>query len=62
MNPDRTSPQQAALFAINMLVGTEAGSTYTEAEYSEWMKDAGYAMVGRMNLPGPSSLIVGTRK
>jgi len=59
LNPDKTGPAQAALFSLNMLVSTESGASYSECEYTEWMKAAGFADVSRINLPGPSSLIVG---
>ena len=59
LNPDKTGSQHAALFALNMLVGTEAGSTYSEPEYTAWMKSAGFNNVSRLTLPGPSDLIVG---
>jgi len=62
LNPDKTGPQQAALFSLNMLVSTEAGANYCEAEYSRWMKDAGFLDVWRIDLPGPSSLIMGRAK
>jgi predicted O-methyltransferase YrrM len=62
LNPDKAGPQQAALFSLNMLVGTEAGATYSELEYASWMKAAGFAEVSRINLPGPSGLIVGLAK
>jgi hypothetical protein len=62
LNPDKTAPQQAALFSLNMLVNTEAGASYSEVEYTHWMKDAGFAEVSRINLPGPSSLMVGLVK
>ena len=62
LNPDKTGPQYAALFSLNMLVGTEAGASYSEAEYTDWMKAAGFAEVRRINLPGPSDLIVGLVK
>ena len=62
LNPDKTGPQQAALFSLNMLVGTSAGASYSEPEYTEWMKAAGFGEVIRINLPGPSSLIVGKTK
>jgi hypothetical protein len=42
-----------------MLVGTDAGASYSEVEYNHWMKAAGFTDVSRINLPGPSSLIVG---
>jgi (2Fe-2S) ferredoxin/SAM-dependent methyltransferase len=53
-----TAPQHAALFAINMLVGTEAGQTYSEAEYRGWLQDAGFASVRLVGLPGPSDLVI----
>ncbi len=59
LNPDKTGPQQAALFSLNMLVGTEAGASYSEPEYVAWMQAAGFADVRRIALPGPSDLIVG---
>ena len=62
LEPDRTAPKSAALFALNMLVGTQAGSTYTEAEYASWLRKAGFQDVRHVRLPGPSSLMVGTRE
>ena len=62
LEPDRTAPKSAALFALNMLVGTQAGSTYTEAEYAAWLREAGFQDVRHVRLPGPSGLIVGTRE
>ncbi len=59
--PDGTAPRQAVLFAINMLVGTPAGSTYTEAQYTEWLAGAGFADVRRVRLSGPAELMIGTR-
>ena len=61
LEPDRTAPKWAALFALNMLVGTQAGSTYTEAEYAGWLREAGFGEVRHVRLPGPSSLIIGAR-
>jgi (2Fe-2S) ferredoxin/predicted O-methyltransferase YrrM len=62
LNPDKAGPQHAALFSVNMLVGTDAGSTYSEAEYAGWMKAAGFIEVHRIKLSGPSDLIVGMAK
>ena len=59
LNPDKTGPQHAALFSLNMLVSTDSGASYSELEYTRWMKDAGFTEVSRINLPGPSGLIVG---
>jgi (2Fe-2S) ferredoxin/SAM-dependent methyltransferase len=61
LEPDKTAPKSAALFALNMLVGTEGGNTYTEAEYAAWLTEAGFEDVRHLRLPGPSGLIVGRR-
>ncbi|MGZ4787886.1 MAG: methyltransferase [Terriglobales bacterium] len=58
LNPEKSGPPHAALFSLNMLVGTEGGASYNEPEYTEWMKAAGFAEVSRINLPGPTDLIV----
>jgi len=62
LNPDKARPLHAALFSLNMLVSTDAGASYSELEYTNWMKAAGFTEVCRINLPGPSSLIVGSAK
>jgi predicted O-methyltransferase YrrM len=55
INDDRTSPPQAALFALNMLVGTRGGSTYSEAEYTSWLLEAGFE---RPERPSPTADLV----
>ncbi len=62
LNPDQAGPLRAALFSVNMLVSTEAGASYGEQEYAEWMKAAGFAEVRRINLHGPNDLMVGQVK
>jgi SAM-dependent methyltransferase len=42
MEPSRTEPPAGALFAVNMLVGTEGGGTYTVEELSEDLEAAGF--------------------
>ena len=54
LEPDKTAPKGAALFALNMLVATRTGSTYSEAEYTSWLKGAGFVRVTR---PQPDLLI-----
>ena len=61
LNPEKTGPQHAALFSLNMLVNTESGASYSEPEYAGWMKAAGFAEVSKTSLPGPSGLIVGVK-
>jgi predicted O-methyltransferase YrrM len=62
LEPGRTAPAAGALFAVNMLVNTPAGGSYTEAEYTGWMRDAGLADVAHVRMPGPTGLVVGTKK
>ncbi|MDR3734566.1 MAG: methyltransferase [Acidobacteriaceae bacterium] len=62
LNSEKTGPLQAALFSLNMLVGTPAGACYNEAEYMAWMRAAGFAEVRRVPLQGTSDLIVGVAK
>jgi hypothetical protein len=48
MNNDRTKPLSGAVFAINMLVGTEAGDCFTEAEVTEMLTVAGFKDISRI--------------
>jgi O-methyltransferase domain len=57
----RGGPPFGVLFALNMLVGTEAGDTYTESEVQQWMLEAGLTRVARQDTPFGTSLIVGRR-
>jgi predicted O-methyltransferase YrrM len=62
LEPDKTAPRVGALFALNMLVGTRSGSSYSEPEYAQWLRQAGFQDVRRIHLPGPSGLMLGTRR
>lgn len=42
MSADRTHPGNGAIFAINMLVGTEGGGTYTFEEIKDGLRAAGF--------------------
>jgi (2Fe-2S) ferredoxin/predicted O-methyltransferase YrrM len=61
LEPSKTAPRAAALFSLNMLVGTSAGASYSEPEFANWMREAGFCDVRRVRLPGPSGLMVGVR-
>jgi predicted O-methyltransferase YrrM len=41
VEPGRCAPSNAVIFAINMLVNTDAGDTYTVQEMTDWLEDAG---------------------
>jgi predicted O-methyltransferase YrrM len=46
MGPDKTAPKSGALFAINMLVATPGGGTYTYEEIKSGLTAAGFEKVG----------------
>jgi len=52
LDPDKTSPKQAALFSLNMLVGTRRGASYSESEYRAWLAAAGFTNVTRPDPAG----------
>jgi ubiquinone/menaquinone biosynthesis C-methylase UbiE len=62
LEADKTAPKQAALFSLNMLVGTQSGASYSEPEYAAWLAEAGFSEIRRMRLPGPTGLMVACRK
>jgi SAM-dependent methyltransferase len=62
MSEDRTAPLAGALFALNMLVGTKAGDTYTESEVRAWMEEAGFKNIRRKGSPLGNSLMIGRKK
>ncbi len=51
----------AALFAVNMLVTTARGNTYTADEYAEWLAQAGYGGVEFEPVPGRSTYLIFAR-
>jgi len=61
LEPDKTSPRAAALFSLNMLVNTRRGAAYSEAEYQQWLAEAGFKELRRLSVPGPAGLMVGVR-
>lgn len=51
----------SALFAVNMLVLTSRGGTYTAGEYEAWLLEAGYEAVEFEPVPGRSSHLIFAR-
>jgi len=45
MEPDRTQPRDGAIFAVNMLVGTPGGNTYTYEEIYAGLEQAGFTRI-----------------
>ena len=60
-NDDRTGPPMPMLFAVNMLVNTEAGDTFTVREISSWLTEAGFENPRVLEVPSPSPLILANK-
>jgi ubiquinone/menaquinone biosynthesis C-methylase UbiE len=58
-NNERTGPPFALFFALNMLVNTGVGGTYTLEEYTRWLNDAGFKRVETADIQSHSPLIIG---
>lgn len=62
MNDERTWPPQGALFAINMLVNTRGGDTYTFNEVEQGLKQAGFNDVRLLRSGERMDCVVGAAK
>jgi SAM-dependent methyltransferase len=58
MNNDRTQPAGGAIFAINMLVGTEAGDCFTAQEVTEMLTSAGFKNISGIEFETGSSQMI----
>ncbi len=61
LDETRTRPQFAALFSLNMLIGTQEGASYTESEYRTWLVNARFKDIKRIDLESNSTLIIGEK-
>lgn len=57
VEPGRTEPAPAALFAVNMLAMTEGGRTFTEEEILSWGREAGFAFESGERIDARSYLV-----
>jgi 2-polyprenyl-3-methyl-5-hydroxy-6-metoxy-1,4-benzoquinol methylase len=60
-NDDRTGPPNPLVFAVNMLINTEEGNTFTFAEMSQWLREIGFVNSRQLEAPAPSPLILATK-
>ncbi len=60
LNEAMTSPLPGAIFAINMLVNTTAGRTYTAGEIASWQKRAGFQEI--TTIPIEDTVVISGRK
>jgi hypothetical protein len=61
VNADRRGPVPGLFFAVNMLVNTEQGDTYSFEEIGGWLEAAGFVNARLLPVPGPSPLILATK-
>jgi (2Fe-2S) ferredoxin/ubiquinone/menaquinone biosynthesis C-methylase UbiE len=61
LRADKTGPRACALFSLNMLVNTRGGASYSEEEYTAWLREAGFGEVRRVPMAGPAGVLVGRR-
>ena len=57
-NEERTGPLHTLIFAVNMLVNTDEGNTFTFAEMSAWLSEAGYVNPRLLDVPSVSPLVL----
>ena len=58
LNDDHVTPVNSSIFAINMLVNTASGRTYTWSEVEKWLSAAGFVdIVENSAIQGPAGII-----
>lgn len=60
-NDNRTGPTFALMFALNTLLFTDCGDTYTFREYDDWLRDAGYCGATPYDIGSHSAAIIARR-
>jgi len=58
MNNNRLEPQYGAEFALNMLVATQDGDTYTESEIENWFINSGFINIIKIDLPAKGAMMI----
>jgi 3-hydroxy-5-methyl-1-naphthoate 3-O-methyltransferase len=58
VNEDRTGPPVGLIFAVNMLLHTAEGDTFSLDEIRGWLIGVGFENVRTLDIPGPSPLIL----
>jgi precorrin-6B methylase 2 len=61
VDEERATSVMGLIFAVNMLVNTTNGNTFTFNEIGGWLRDAGFSNVRSVDSPGPSPLILATK-
>ncbi len=61
IDDDRTSPENAAIMSLNMLVNTKAGDAHTETDLWVTLKEAWFKNIRKIKTEFGSSLIIGEK-
>ena len=61
ISEDGTKPLYAALFAVNMLLGTEAGGCYSRPAVERWLQEAGFQPEDYFDLTEQAGVLVGEK-
>jgi ubiquinone/menaquinone biosynthesis C-methylase UbiE len=61
VDDDRTGPPMGLLFAVNMLVNTRDGDTFSFKEMSGWLREAGFRNPRLLEVPAVSPLVLATK-
>jgi ubiquinone/menaquinone biosynthesis C-methylase UbiE len=58
VDANRASPLPALIFALNMLVNSDQGDTFSLDEISRWLDDVGFKNIRTVEAPGLAPLII----
>jgi SAM-dependent methyltransferase len=61
VNDERTGPAGGLMFAVNMLVNTDEGDTFSFNEIAGWLAEAGFVKARTVEVPGPAPLVLAER-
>jgi ubiquinone/menaquinone biosynthesis C-methylase UbiE len=61
VNDERTEPLPSLMFAVQMLVNTKEGDTFSFNEIKSWLEEAGFKDARTFDAPGPSPLVLATK-
>ncbi|MGA2267546.1 MAG: methyltransferase [Bryobacteraceae bacterium] len=61
VDDERTGPPVGLIFAVNMLVNTDEGDTWSFGEIAGWLRVAGFEDPRTIEAPGPSPLILANK-
>jgi SAM-dependent methyltransferase len=62
VDEDRRGPLPALIFAVNMLVNSQHGDTFSLNEISSWLRSVGFEDVTTIEAPGLAPLLILARK